>query len=241
MLGAAAMQLNERIIVALDFPSKELVEEFIGKFDHKDSLAFVKLGMELYYAEGPAMIEYLKAQGLKVFLDLKVHDIPNTAHGAIKSLAKYGVDILNVHASGGIEMMRRANDALKSENADAKLIGVTQLTSTDQTMLNDELGIAGSVDDAVLRLAENTKKAGLDGIVCSPLEVPKIKAELGQEFLTVCPGVRLVDNSSDDQKRITTPEKAFANGCDYIVMGRAITKAQSPHKTFEGLSKIMSS
>ena len=234
MLGAAAMRLNEKVIVALDFPSRKIVEEFIAKFDlsSKDSLAFVKLGMELYYAEGPAMIEYLKSQGLKVFLDLKVHDIPNTAHGAISSLAKYGVDILNVHASGGIEMMKRANEALKSENAEAKLIGVTQLTSTDQTMLNDELGIAGSIDDAVLRLAENTKQAGLDGIVCSPLEVPKIKSELGDDFLTVCPGVRLAGNATDDQKRITTPEQAFKNGCDYIVMGRAITKAEEPEQAF---------
>lgn len=235
MLGACAMQLNERIIVALDFSSKELVEEFIERFDlsQKDSLVFTKLGMELYYAEGAAMIEYLKSQGLKVFLDLKVHDIPNTAHGAIKSLAKYGVDILNVHASGGIEMMRRANEALKSENAGAKLIGVTQLTSTDQTMLNEELGIAGTIDDAVLRLAENSKKAGLDGIVCSPLEVQRIKIELGQDFLTVCPGVRLAENAKDDQKRITTPEQAFKNGCDYIVMGRAITKASDPGSTFK--------
>jgi orotidine-5'-phosphate decarboxylase len=228
------MKNNEKIIVALDFPSKSIVEDFISKFElgKDDSLAFVKLGMELYYAEGPAMIEYLKDQGLKVFIDLKVHDIPNTAHGAIRSLAKYGVDILNVHASGGIEMMKRAKDALKSENADAKLIAVTQLTSTDQTMMNSELGIAGTVEDAVLRLATNAKAAGLDGIVSSPLEVPRIKAELGREFITVCPGVRLADNASDDQKRITTPEQAFANGCDYIVMGRAITQAESPAMTF---------
>lgn len=228
------MKNNEKIIVALDFPSKSIVEDFISKFDigKDDSLAFVKLGMELYYAEGPAMIEYLKDKGLKVFLDLKVHDIPNTAHGAIRSLAKYGVDILNVHASGGIEMMKRANDALKSENANAKLIAVTQLTSTDQAMMNTELGIAGTVEDAVLRLAANAKTAGLDGIVSSPLEVPRIKAELGKEFMTVCPGVRLVTNSTDDQKRVTTAEQAFANGTDYIVMGRAISQAENPAVTF---------
>ncbi|MBT6843146.1 MAG: orotidine-5'-phosphate decarboxylase [Candidatus Melainabacteria bacterium] len=235
--------MNEKIIVALDFPSKQVVESFINKFElgKDDSIAFVKLGMELFYAEGPEMIEYLKDKGLKVFLDLKVHDIPNTAAGAIRSLAKYGVDILNVHASGGIEMMRRANDALKSENASAKLIGVTQLTSTDEAMMNNELGIAGSVEDAVLRLASNCKAAGLDGIVSSPLEVPRIKAELGQEFLTVCPGVRLVTNSNDDQKRISTPEEAFANGCDYIVMGRAITQADDPASTFAKITNLIPS
>lgn len=231
------MKINERIIVALDFSSKPFVESFINKFDlNKDSsLSFVKLGMELYYAEGPSMIEYLKDKDLKVFLDLKVHDIPNTAYGAIKSLARYGVDILNVHASGGIEMMKRANDALKSENSSAKLIGVTQLTSTDQVMMNTELGIAGTVEDAVLRLANNCKVAGLDGIVCSPLEVPRIKAEFGKDFITVCPGVRLASNSDDDQKRITSPQQAFANGCDYIVMGRAITQAEDPAEVFDSI------
>lgn len=235
--------MNEKIIVALDFPSKQVVESFINKFElgRDDSLAFVKLGMELFYAEGPEMIEYLKDKGLKVFLDLKVHDIPNTAAGAIRSLAKYGVDILNVHASGGIEMMRRANDALKSENSSAKLIGVTQLTSTDEAMMNNELGISGTVEEAVLRLANNCKIAGLAGVVCSPLEVPMIKAELGKDFITVCPGVRLATNQSDDQKRIMTPVAAFANGTDYIVMGRAITQADDPASTFAEICNLIPS
>ncbi len=189
--------------------------------------------MELYYAEGPSMIEFLKDLGLQVFLDLKVHDIPNTAYGAIQSLAKYGVDIVNVHASGGIEMMQRAKDALTDANSSAKLIAVTQLTSTDQKTMNEELGIAGSVEDAVLRLATNTKTAGLDGIVCSPLEVPLIKTNLGKSFITVCPGIRLATNSADDQKRIMTPQQAFENGADYIVMGRAITEANEPEIAFD--------
>ncbi len=228
------MEINERIIVALDFSSKAEVERFLGKFDlnKKDSLRFVKLGMELYYAEGLSMIEFLKDQGLQVFLDLKVHDIPNTAYGAIKSLAKYGVDIVNVHASGGIEMMQRAKDALIDVNSTAKLIAVTQLTSTDQKTMNEELGITGSIENAVLRLATNAKKAGLDGVVCSPLEVPLIKTNLGKNFITVCPGIRLATNNADDQKRITTPEQAFNNGADYIVMGRAITGANEPEMTF---------
>ncbi len=226
---------NERIIVALDFSSKAEVEKFLMGFDlsKKNSLKFVKLGMELYYAEGPSMIEFLKNKGLKVFLDLKVHDIPNTAYGAIKSLASYGVDIVNVHASGGIEMMKRAKDALVDANSSTKLIAVTQLTSTDQRTMNEELGIIGTVEAAVLRLATNSKAAGLDGIVCSPLEVPLIKNHLGKNFITVCPGIRLVDDSADDQKRIMTPEKAFQNGSDYIVMGRAITGASEPQLVFD--------
>ena len=231
------MEINNRIIVALDFSSKAEVEKFLAKFDlsKKDSLRFVKLGMELYYAEGPSMIEFLKDLGLQVFLDLKIHDIPNTAYGAIKSLARYGVDIVNVHASGGIEMMKRAKDALVDANSTAKLIAVTQLTSTDQKTMNEELGIVGSVEDAVLRLAMNTKTAGLDGIVCSPLEVPLIKQKLGKGFITVCPGIRLTDNNTDDQKRITTPEQAFKHGSDYIVMGRAITEETKPALVFNAI------
>jgi orotidine-5'-phosphate decarboxylase len=229
------MEINKRIIVALDFSSKSEVEIFLNKFDlnQKDSLRFVKLGMELYYAEGPSMIEFLKDLGLQVFLDLKVHDIPNTAYGAIKSLAKHGVDIVNVHAAGGIEMMKRAKDALIDSRT--KLIAVTQLTSTDQRTMNEELGITGSTEDAVLRLATNTKIAGLDGIVCSPLEVPLIKKSLGKEFLTVCPGIRLAQNNTDDQKRIMTPEQAFQNRADYIVIGRAITGASDPQRIFTGI------
>lgn len=228
------MEVNQKIIIALDFSSKAEVVNFLSKFDlnQKDSLRFVKLGMELYYAEGPSMIELLKNLGLQVFLDLKVHDIPNTAYGAIRSLAQYGVDLVNVHASGGIGMMQRAKDALIDANSNAQLIAVTQLTSTDQRTMNEELGIMGSVENAVLRLALNTQAAGLDGIVCSPLEVPLIKAKLDQDFITVCPGVRLSNGNTDDQKRITTPEQAFINGADYIVMGRAITEEIEPAITF---------
>ncbi len=233
--------INQRIIIALDFSSKAEVRKFLDKFDlkAKDSLKFVKLGMELYYAEGPSMIELLKNLGLQVFLDLKVHDIPNTTYGAIRSLAKYGVDIVNVHASGGIEMMKRAKDALIDSNSNAKLIAVTQLTSTDQKTMNEELGISGTVERAVLRLATNANTAGLDGIVCSPLEVPLIKNNLGKNFITVCPGIRLTDNNADDQKRIMTPEQAFSNGADYIVMGRAITGAKEPALSFQDVCRSL--
>lgn len=235
------MEIKDRIIIALDFASQADLQGFIEKFDLQDrySLSFVKVGMELFYAEGPKILEYLKSLGLKIFLDLKIHDIPNTAHGAISSLAKYQVDILNVHASGGIEMMKRAKQALLEQGSQSKLIAVTQLTSTDQKTLNEELNISGSVDEAVLRLADNSKKATLDGVVCSPLEASLIKNKLGKEFITVCPGVRLADNKTHDQKRISTPGYALANGADFIVMGRAFTEAYDPQKLFSDLCESL--
>lgn len=235
------MEIKDRIIIALDFASQVDLQGFINKFDLRDKYApsFVKVGMELFYAEGPKVLEYLKSLKLKIFLDLKVHDIPNTAYGAINSIAKYHVDIMNVHASGGIEMMKRAKQALLDAGSQAKLIAVTQLTSTDQKMLNEELNIFGSIDEAVLRLATNTKSAGLDGIVCSPLEASLIKSKLGKEFITVCPGVRLADNKNHDQKRISTPEHALTNGADFVVMGRAFTEAVEPQKTFFELCKTI--
>ena len=229
----------EKTIVALDFSDKNKVQEFLNKFDWEDKAAikpvFVKLGMELFYSEGPQMIELLKEKGLKIFLDLKVHDIPNTAYGAIKSLCKYGVDIFNVHAGGGIDMMKRAKDAVVDSNADAKLIAVTILTSMDEATLNNELNISGSVNDAVIRLAKNSYSAGMDGIVCSPLEAKIVKENTSSEFLTVCPGVRFSDGDSHDQKRIMTPDAAFENQADYIVMGRAITKAEIPAEALQRL------
>jgi len=196
----------------------------------------VKVGMELYYSEGPKILEYLKSLGLKIFLDLKVHDIPNTAYGAIKSLSKYGVDILNVHAAGGIEMMKRAKEAC---SGNTKLIAVTQLTSLDDSMINVELGISGDSESNVIRLARNAKAAGLDGVVSSPLEAAKIKENTSSNFLTVCPGVRLVDGAVGDQKRVATPDYALNNGCDYIVMGRAIISSSDPAKTFQEVCELV--
>jgi orotidine-5'-phosphate decarboxylase len=231
------MEILERVIIALDFSSLAEVNSFLQKFNWTSKLRprFVKVGMELFYAEGFKIIDILKEKNLKIFLDLKVHDIPNTAYGAISSLSKLNVDILNVHASGGIEMMKKAKQALLEAGAATKLIAVTQLTSTDQAMLNSELGISGDIESAVMRLAKNTQQAGLDGIVCSPLETTVIKSALGPAFITVCPGVRFQGASTHDQKRITTPEQAFKLGADYIVMGRAISESQEPQ---ESLKKV---
>jgi orotidine-5'-phosphate decarboxylase len=232
------MEILDRIIIALDYSNKSEIEKFFNKFDWSNDTRprFVKVGMELFYAEGPRIIEYLKSKDLKIFLDLKIHDIPNTAYGAISSLAKYPVDILNVHASGGIAMMKKAKEAIISQNSQAKLIAVTQLTSTDQNMLNNELGINGDIDTAVMRLASNTQQAGLDGIVCSPLEVKLVKQSLGKNFITVCPGVRFADGNSHDQKRFCTPQQAFELGTDYIVIGRAITESSEPQESLKKAS-----
>ena len=238
------MNYNEKIIIALDFGSLDEVKNFISQFssqgEEKYQLNFVKVGMELFYAEGPEIVKYLKGEGLKVFLDLKIHDIPNTAKGAASSIASLGADIINVHASGTIKMMQAAREGIEEATSLKPLIiGVTQLTSTDEATLNNELAISGSIENSVLNLAKNTKKAGLNGIVCSPLEAKKIKEELGEDFLTVCPGIRpKVDGdfqNTQDQKRIMSPEEAFNNGCDYIVIGRAITQAKDPAAALENI------
>ncbi|MEY3369377.1 MAG: orotidine 5-phosphate decarboxylase [Cyanobacteriota bacterium] len=234
------MEILDRVIIALDFSSLSEVNSFLQKFNWASELRprFVKVGMELFYAEGFKIIDILKEKNLKIFLDLKVHDIPNTAYGAISSLSRLNVDILNVHASGGIEMMKKAKQALLDAGSTTKLIAVTQLTSTDQTMLNSELGISGDIESAVMRLAKNTQQAGLDGIVCSPLETTVIKSALGPRFITVCPGVRFQDTNAHDQKRCTTPEQAFKLGADYIVIGRAISSVSEPRIALEILSGI---
>ena len=228
----------DKTIVALDFQTRSEVESFLDKATEAQ---FVKVGMELFYSEGPAIVQALKDRGLKVFVDLKVHDIPNTAYGAIRSLARLGVDILNVHASGGIEMMRKAKEALVEHGgADTKLIGVTYLTSMDEATLQSELQINLSIHDAVANLAKNAHTAGLDGIVCSPLEAAQVKAATSKDFVTVCPGVRFAEAGGfakqGDQKRVMTPEDAFSNGADYIVMGRAITQAEDPNEALDLLA-----
>lgn len=227
----------DRTIIALDYPDLDSVMEFVESFDYtKDaSPKYVKVGMELYYAAGSGIITYLKNKNLNVFLDLKVHDIPNTAFGAIKSLAGLGVDILNVHAAGGITMMQKAKEAI--EGFDTKLIAVTVLTSLDKDALNNELNIKGEIQDTVIRYAKNAYEAGLDGVVSSPLEAQTIKEQVAKDFITVCPGIRFNDSNTQDQKRIATPDWALANGCDYIVMGRAITQAQDPSAALESLLK----
>lgn len=217
-------------IIALDFPSLAEVEQFLSLFQNKP--LHVKVGMQLFYKEGPKIIEKLKAGGHWVFLDLKLHDIPNTVKAAMKSLASLEVDMVNVHASGGVKMMEAALEGLKTGNARPLCIAVTQLTSTSEAMLKTELLIQEKLEQTVLHYARLAKQAGLDGVVCSALEVPLIKKEM-PNFLTVTPGIRLAGDDAHDQTRIVTPQKAKQLGSDYIVVGRSITKSEHPLAAYE--------
>ncbi len=214
--------MNE-VIIACDFKNKKELYEFLNIL--KDERPFIKIGMEMFYAEGPNLVKELKEKGYKIFLDLKLHDIPNTVYKAMKQIANLNVDITNVHAAGGIKMMVAAKKAIDELHAKTKLIAVTQLTSIDETILKEELLINKDINETVKHYASNTKKANLDGVVCSPLEAPIIKA-LG--LISVTPGIRFSENTNDDQARVTTPKKAKALGSDYIVVGRSITQAQNP-------------
>jgi len=226
--------MNERLIVALDVSSQD--EALKAVKDIGPSLRFVKVGMELFYSTGPEFISRLKDLDLKVFLDLKVHDIPNTAQRAIHVLSKLGCDMLNVHCSGGLTMMSQAQQALEGNTI---LIGVTQLTSTDQKVLNDQLGIPGTVKDSVLNYASLAKKAGLAGVVCSPHEVVQLKQTLGSDFITVTPGVRPAGGEVQDQKRVMTPGEAIAAGSDYLVVGRPIMGQSDRREAFERIVEEM--
>ncbi len=221
--------MDREVIIACDFSSKDELFDFLSKFD--DAKPFLKVGMELFYKEGPDMVKRLKANGYKVFLDLKLHDIPNTVYKAMRNLAALGADIVNVHAAGGIEMMRRAKEGLieGAKGTVPKIIAVTQLTSTNATTLRDELLITSPMDETVKKYAENARAAGLDGVVCSPLEAPIVK-ELG--LISVTPGIRLEGDSAGDQKRVTTPSLAKELGSDYIVVGRSITAAENPQAAY---------
>ena len=224
--------MGKDVIVACDFASAEATFEFLDKFAECDRKPFLKIGMELYYAEGPSIVKEIKARGHKIFLDLKLHDIPNTVEKAMKNIAKLGVEITNVHAAGGIKMMEAARRGLDSteEGKKTKLIAVTQLTSTSQEVLENELLINRPLNEVVKQYALNAKKAGLDGVVCSPLEANIIK-ELG--LISVTPGIRFADDSANDQKRIATPEFAKENGSTYIVVGRSITGASDPVSAYQ--------
>ncbi|MDD3289349.1 MAG: orotidine-5'-phosphate decarboxylase [Eubacteriales bacterium] len=220
------------VIIALDFRDKKSALTFLDRLG--GARPFVKIGMELFYAEGPGIVRELKERGHRIFLDLKLHDIPNTVRGAVGSVVRLGTDIVNIHASGGIAMMEAAREAAETSGTQRPLIiAVTQLTSTGQEMMNEQLLIHGTVEEAVLHYARNASAAGLDGVVCSPLEVSLIKRELGDAFLTVTPGVRFAeDQKADDQVRITTPGQAARSGADYIVVGRPITSAPDPLETY---------
>ncbi len=230
-----------RTIIALDFSTREQVISFLKQFDEP---VYVKIGMELTYACGLEMVREVKAMGHKIFLDLKLHDIPNTVKGGMKNLAALGVDIVNCHCGGGIEMMKAAKQGLIEGTPEGqevpKLIGVTILTSTSQEAMNNELGIPGAVLDTVVHYAKNAKEAGLDGVVCSVLEARAIHEACGDDFLTVTPGIRLAGGSVDDQKRVATPELARKQGCDMIVVGRSITKAENPAETYRMIEKEIS-
>lgn len=231
--------MNEsRICIALDFQTKDEVESFLNRFG--DESLYVKVGMELFYGEGIEMIKLIKEKGHKIFLDLKLHDIPNTVKSAMKQLAKLDVDMVNVHASGSIAMMKAAIEGLEEGAVNGKrplCIAVTCLTSLDQEVLDDELLIHEPLEDVVLHWAQNAKKAGLDGVVCSPLESKVIHDNLGTEFLTVTPGIRLASDSVNDQKRVTTPAMAKDLTSSYIVVGRTITRADDPLATYKEVYK----
>ena len=224
--------MGKDVIIACDFPSADETMAFLDKFG--DRRPFVKIGMELYYAEGPAMVRTLKERGHKIFLDLKLHDIPNTVKKAMNVLMKLDVDMCNVHAVGTIKMMEAGLEGLTREDGSRPLlIAVTQLTSTTQERMEEDLLINEDMEKVVSHYALNTKKAGLDGVVCSPLESPAVHTLCGEEFLTVTPGVRFADDSKGDQARVTTPAQARELGSDYIVVGRSITSAADPLEAYE--------
>ena len=215
------------VIVACDFPSAAETLAFLDRFGGEKP--FVKIGMELFYAVGPQIVRTLKARGHKIFLDLKLHDIPNTVKKAMRVLSGLDVDIVNLHAAGTRAMMAAALEGLtRPDGTRPLLIAVTQLTSTDQTAMEEELLIEKPLEEVVMAYARNAAAAGLDGVVCSPLEAGKVHESCGESFLTVTPGVRFADAGKDDQKRITTPAGARALGSDYIVVGRPITQAEDP-------------
>lgn len=218
------------VIIALDFPNRAKTLAFLDQFT--ECKPFVKVGMELFYAEGHALLAEIKARRHKVFLDLKLHDIPNTVKSAMKAISLLGVDMVNVHAAGGSSMMRAAKEGLAEGGGKTILIAVTQLTSTSQAMLEDELLINAHINDVIAHYAKNAKASGLDGVVCSPLEATIVKAACGNDFMTITPGIRFADNSKDDQVRITTPADARQNGSDFIVVGRPITQAENPVEVY---------
>ena len=232
--------MGKDVIIACDFSSAKETYEFLNQFGRQRP--FVKIGMELFYAEGPDMVRQLKERGHKIFLDLKLHDIPNTVNKAMKVLGRLQVDMCNVHAAGTEKMMRAALEGLTEGAAKAGpaapaqrplLIAVTQLTSTSQKQLEEDLLIHRSMEEVVASYAALTKQAGLDGVVCSPLEAPVVHQQLGSEFLTITPGVRLAGDAAADQTRVTTPAKAKELGSDYIVVGRSITGAANPVAAYE--------
>ncbi len=223
--------MDNRVIIALDFPGANEVFDFLDLF--QGDKPFVKIGMELFYAEGPDIVRRVKAAGHPVFLDLKLHDIPTTVKRAMRVLSGLDVDMTNLHAAGTIDMMREALSGLtRPDGTRAKLLAVTQLTSTSEERMQKELLISATMEETVARYAQNAKEAGLDGVVCSPLEAALVKRACGPDFLTVTPGVRFSGSAADDQARVMTPGKARLGGSDLIVVGRPITAAADPAEAY---------
>lgn len=224
--------MGKDVIIACDFSSAEQTFAFLDKFTGRKP--FVKIGMELFYAEGPSIVREIKKRGHKIFLDLKLHDIPNTVKKSMAVLSRLDVDMTNLHAAGTCAMMKAAIEGLTREDGTRPiLIAVTQLTSTDQTAMENDLLIKEPIDKVVMHYAENAKNAGLDGVVCSPLEAGKVHDKCGKDFVTVTPGVRFADGDIGDQKRVMTPAQAKEIGSDYIVVGRPITASDDPVAAYE--------
>ena len=224
--------MGKDVIIACDFADKETALSFLDKFEGRKP--FVKIGMELFYAEGPQIVREIKARGHKIFLDLKLHDIPNTVKKSMAVLSRLDVDMCNLHAAGTSRMMEAALEGLtRPDGTRPLLIAVTQLTSTDQEAMERDLLIKEPIDKVVMHYAETAKNAGLDGVVCSPLEAQKVHEVCGEKFLTVTPGVRFADGDIADQKRVMTPAQAKAEGSDYIVVGRPVTQAEDPVTAYE--------
>ena len=221
--------MGKDVIIACDFDSKEKVFSFLDKFEGEERKPFVKIGMELYYAEGPEIVREIKRRGHKIFLDLKLHDIPNTVKKSMAVLSRLDVDMTNLHAAGTGRMMEAAIEGLTREDGTRPmLIAVTQLTSTDEETMKEDLLINEPIDKVVMHYASVAKRSGLDGVVCSPLEAGKVHDTCGKDFVTVTPGVRFADGDIGDQKRVMTPAAAKEIGSDYIVVGRPITAAEDP-------------
>ncbi|MGX7203675.1 orotidine-5'-phosphate decarboxylase [Enterococcus pingfangensis] len=232
--------MEQRPIIAFDFASKQEIEKFLTYFPVDEKL-FIKIGMELFYQEGPAIVNFLRAQGHDIFLDLKLHDIPNTVQKAMRGIAKMGVKITNVHAAGGVEMMRAAKQGLLEGTAEGQpipeLIAVTQLTSTSEEQMHTDQLISVSLQESVLHYAKTAEKAGLAGVVCSAHEVEKIHQATNNSFICLTPGIRPQGANVGDQKRVMTPAKAQEIGSNYIVVGRPITQAPAPYQSYLQIKK----
>ena len=229
--------MKKDVIIACDFPDRESTLAFLDRFQGSRK-PFVKIGMELFYGAGPDIVREIKARGHRIFLDLKLHDIPNTVRKAMKVLSALDVDMVNVHAAGTVAMMKAALEGLtRADGTRPLLIAVTQLTSTSEETMQKELLIGAGINDTIVRYAQNAREAGLDGVVCSPLEAAMVKEACGEAFLAVTPGIRFADAAADDQVRITTPARAREIGSDYIVVGRPITAAQDPVAAYERCMK----